>query len=122
MNKPNGKTPRRMSAFSVLCTFVAYFGGFVLNTLYIIFHSLGKGIGLFFRFVWRLTNNIRRRAFALLCRIGSRLAAPFKKAAKSFKIIFREIKRANNRHGLGKATGVALKNLGKLLFYITFIN
>ena len=116
MSKSSEETSLKPSVISVLCTFVAYFGGYILNILYIIFFKLGKGIALFFKAFWRITNSFRKKAAGVFRRIGAWFARPFVKAARSFGIIRREIKRGKEREGGGKAFRIALKNLWKLLF------
>ena len=114
--KKTKKSSAGMSIGSLLVTFVAYFGGYVINTFWIIVACAGKGIAAFFKTLWRLTNNLRRRAYKALRKIGAWFAAPFKKTAKSFQTIGREIVRAKERQGFKEAFRVTMKNTGKLLF------
>lgn len=114
--KKKSKASAGISIGSLLVTFVAYFGGYVLNTFWIIMTYTGRAVAVFFKTLWRLTNNLRRRVFKVLCKVGAWFAAPFKKTAKSFKIIGREIKRAKEHQGGKKAFRIALKNTGRLLF------
>ena len=84
-------TKTKSGAGNKIITAIAFFGGYITNTLYIFFRFIGIGIAAVGKTLWNATDKIRKKARK---GIKKGLAFIFRPLIETVKYIFKEIKRS----------------------------
>lgn len=101
-----------ISSGSGLYTAIAFFGGYILNTVYIAAKYIGIGIARFAKKFWSVTDHFRKWVGSLLKRFGLFLLKPFIGILKYLMLSYRDAKGKNPKKGFFSS----LSFMGKFLF------
>lgn len=97
-------------------TFVAYFGGYVCNIIYIALFQSVKAIGRFFRVLWRATRGFRSGFVNVLKYLYILVSTPFYKMKNYIMNVKREIAEAKADQNGEKPSKIRMRHISNVLF------
>ncbi|MCM1298842.1 MAG: peptidoglycan DD-metalloendopeptidase family protein [Firmicutes bacterium] len=101
---------------SGIYTVIALLGGYISNVLFITFRCIGKGLYIFFKIIWSVTERFRKWAADKLKKFGLFIAKPVISIIGFFDRIILEYRNAKKSNG-GKAKLIQkLSLIGNIIF------
>lgn len=115
-NNSGNKAKKEKGKENILVTAVALFGGYIFNTAQIAVKGTAAGLARFFKWLWNVSFNARKKLAGFIKKAGKIIFGPFIDLARYIKSVNKQAKKEREENGGRSSFKTSVSAAGKVMF------